>query len=154
MNRLFLAAVMTLGAAVFAASPAKVATRTVTKVERNYDCRLSGNKNKTACHSAANPAKPVVKQVTTATTTRNYDCTKAGNANKTVCKAATVAKTVAVAKPVAMPRPMAKVAVKPAASSDDRNPAGAIGRCKDGFYSHSKQREGACSRHGGVAKWA
>jgi hypothetical protein len=135
-------------AAAKPAAPAKVATKTVTKTERNYDCRLAGNKNKTACHTAATPAKPVVKQVTTATTTRNYDCAKAGNSNKTVCKAAAVAKTVAVAKPVAKPAP------KPAASSDDKNPAGAIGRCKDGFYSHSKQREGACSRHGGVAKWA
>lgn len=92
MNRLFLAAVMTLGAAVFAASPA--------------------------------PA-------------RNYDCAKAGNANKAVCKAA----------------PTAKPKAPSAASADDKNPAGAIARCRDGMYSHSKQRVGACSRHGGVAKW-
>ncbi|PHM30151.1 DUF3761 domain-containing protein [Xenorhabdus innexi] len=25
--------------------------------------------------------------------------------------------------------------------------------CKDGTYSKSKSRKGACSRHGGVAKW-
>ncbi|OKP04290.1 DUF3761 domain-containing protein [Xenorhabdus eapokensis] len=25
--------------------------------------------------------------------------------------------------------------------------------CKDGSYSKSKSRKGACSRHGGVAKW-
>ena len=131
-----------------AAATTMVATKTVTKTERNYDCRLSGNKNKAACQSAATPAKPVVKQVTTAATTRNYDCAKAGNANKTVCKPGIVAKTVAMAKAIAKPAP------KPVATSDDKNPAGAIGRCKDGFYSHSKQREGACSRHGGVAKWA
>ena len=34
---------------------------------------------------------------------------------------------------------------------DDRNPAGAIARCKDGMYSHAKSRQGACARHGGIA---
>lgn len=196
MNRLFLAAVVTLSAGVFAATPAsarnydcakagnaskaeckaaakaapkvapmpavaakatakptaapsKVATKTVTTVERNYDCRLTGNKNKAACKTAATATKPVVNLSRTSTATRNYDCAKAGNATKTVCKTGMVTKTVAVA----VPRSLAKAAAK-SASADDKNPAGAIGRCKDGFYSHSKQREGACSRHGGVAKWA
>jgi hypothetical protein len=36
---------------------------------------------------------------------------------------------------------------------EDNNPAGAIARCKDGLYSHSRNRRGACSRHGGVANW-
>ncbi len=30
---------------------------------------------------------------------------------------------------------------------------GATARCKDGSFSHSKQRGGSCSRHGGVAQW-
>jgi hypothetical protein len=38
-------------------------------------------------------------------------------------------------------------------ASEDNNPAGAIARCKDGLYSHSHNRRGACSRHGGVATW-
>jgi hypothetical protein len=29
----------------------------------------------------------------------------------------------------------------------------AIAQCKDGLYSHARQHRGACSRHGGVAKW-
>jgi hypothetical protein len=33
------------------------------------------------------------------------------------------------------------------------DPTGAIARCKDGTYSHAKNHEGACSRHGGVADW-
>ena len=131
-------------------APAKVATKTVTKTERNYDCAKPGNARKAVCKVSAMPAKPVVKQATTTTTTRNYDCTKAGNANKAVCKTGMVAKTVAVSKPVASPSRTQKAAI----SSEDNNPAGAIGRCKDGLYSHSKVRSGACSRHGGVAKWS
>ena len=137
-------------AAAAAAAPAKVATKTVTKTERNYDCTKPGNASKAVCKVAAMPAKPAVKQATTTTTTRNYDCTKAGNANKAVCKTGRVAKTVAVSKPVASP----SRAPKAATSGEDNNPIGSIGRCKDGLYSHSKVRSGACSRHGGVAKWS
>lgn len=36
---------------------------------------------------------------------------------------------------------------------EDNNPIDAIAQCKDGLYSHAKHRRGACSRHGGVAKW-
>ena len=36
---------------------------------------------------------------------------------------------------------------------EDNDPTGAIAQCKDGMYSHSANRRGACSRHGGVAKW-
>lgn len=32
-------------------------------------------------------------------------------------------------------------------------PAGATARCEDGTYSQAKNRSGACSTHGGVAKW-
>jgi hypothetical protein len=32
-------------------------------------------------------------------------------------------------------------------------PAGATGQCKDGTYTMSKSHQGACSNHGGVAKW-
>jgi Protein of unknown function (DUF3761) len=38
-------------------------------------------------------------------------------------------------------------------AGEDNNPAGAIARCKDGMYSHARNRRGACSRHGGVASW-
>jgi uncharacterized protein DUF3761 len=32
-------------------------------------------------------------------------------------------------------------------------PKGATARCKDGTYSKSKSKKGACSKHGGVDKW-
>ncbi len=38
-------------------------------------------------------------------------------------------------------------------AGEDNNPAGAIARCKDGMYSHARNHQGACSRHGGVGSW-
>ncbi|SER57572.1 Protein of unknown function, partial [Faunimonas pinastri] len=32
-------------------------------------------------------------------------------------------------------------------------PAGATAQCKDGSYIQTATHQGACSRHGGVAKW-
>jgi hypothetical protein len=37
--------------------------------------------------------------------------------------------------------------------SEDNDPNGAIAQCRDGMYSHAANRQGACSRHQGVAKW-
>lgn len=37
--------------------------------------------------------------------------------------------------------------------ADDKDPKGAIAMCKDKTYSHAKSRQGACSAHGGVAKF-
>jgi hypothetical protein len=39
------------------------------------------------------------------------------------------------------------------ATSAMTGPAGATGQCKDGTYTTSKSHAGACSQHGGVAKW-
>jgi hypothetical protein len=125
-----------------AAAPAKVATKAVTKTERNYDCRLSGNKNKTACKTAATTAMPVAKQSTSTMVTRGPKST------------AVTTVTTKVTPNVAMSKPMALPKAKSATSAEDSNPVGSIGRCKDGLYSHSKVRSGACSRHGGVAKWS
>jgi hypothetical protein len=32
-------------------------------------------------------------------------------------------------------------------------PKGATGMCKDGSYTKAKTKRGACSKHGGIAKW-
>ena len=29
----------------------------------------------------------------------------------------------------------------------------AVAKCKDGYYSYSTNRSGACAKHGGVEKW-
>ena len=138
---------------------------------------------KAAATAKAAPAKaaPKVAATTTRSVTRSYDCTKAGNANKAQCKGKTSVATsttkpapAAAAKPgmfqrmknalgggSATPAPASRPAAAPRrtaaaapASVEDRNPAGAIAQCKDGTYSHSKTRTGACSRHGGVTKWS
>jgi hypothetical protein len=35
----------------------------------------------------------------------------------------------------------------------DDKPAGAIAKCRDGKYSHAKERKGSCRGHSGVADW-
>lgn len=143
-----------------AAKPSKttVSATTTTKVvtQRNYDCSKAGNKNKAVCKTGATATKPVVEQKTVATTTRHYDCTKAGNANKEQCKVSAATHQTA-SKPVAVPKPAAtparRPAVRTATAANDHNPAGATAQCKDGTYSHAATHRGACSHHGGVAKW-
>jgi hypothetical protein len=152
-----------------AAKPAatKVSSTTATKTvtERNYDCSKAGNKNKAVCKGTATAAKPVVKETTVATSTRHYDCTKPGNANKEQCKVSASTQQSA-AKPVAVPKavpaahatktaiaPTVNATPKATAAAEDHNAAGATATCKDGTYSHAKTHQGACSHHGGVAKW-
>jgi hypothetical protein len=49
--------------------------------------------------------------------------------------------------------PQAKARSSMAAPSEGTDASGATAQCKDGTYSHAKHRSGACSHHGGVAKW-
>jgi hypothetical protein len=37
--------------------------------------------------------------------------------------------------------------------ADNTDPTNATAQCKDGTYSHAKNHQGACSNHGGVAKF-
>jgi hypothetical protein len=53
----------------------------------------------------------------------------------------------------AVARTKASNATAGSGAADDNNPPGAIAKCKDGLYSHAAHRQGACSRHGGVASW-
>jgi hypothetical protein len=81
--------------------------------------------------SAADKAKTTYKDY-------SASCLKGGAA-----PAATPVKATTAA-PVAAP-----IAIK----SSGATPAGATGQCKDGSFTMSKTHSGACSKHGGVAKW-
>ncbi|MGH7649903.1 MAG: DUF3761 domain-containing protein [Gemmatimonadaceae bacterium] len=94
-------------------------------------------------------------------------CSHHGGVNKGAA-ASSAATSSAPAAPTpaatAAPTPPAAAAAptKPAGSStasagsgvsENNDPTGAMAKCKDGLYSHSKHRTGTCSRHGGVAQW-
>lgn len=54
-------------------------------------------------------------------------------------------------KRILIPLAVALAAAAPGAWA--KAPAGSTGECKDGTYTTSAQKEGACSSHGGVKKW-
>ena len=123
-----------------------------TTTERHYDCTKPGNANKAACKAAATKT-PTGKtsgavKTTTKTTATTYDCTKWYNKMRATCRATTTS-TPAKTKVAPAPKP----AAAGSGESVNNNPSGAIAQCKDGTYSHAKTHQGACSRHGGVAKW-
>lgn len=129
------------------------ATRTATTTRR-YDCTKAGNANKAACKTAAAQAGTkttgAVKTTTTSTAT-TIDCTRFYNKVRAQCRTSTSS---APARTTVAPAPKpASTAPKSAAANENTNPAGATAQCKDGTYSHAKTHRGACSHHGGVAKW-
>jgi hypothetical protein len=131
------------------------ATKTTTTT-RNYDCTKAGNANKAACKTARaqTPTGKSAGAAKTTTTSKatTTDCTKWYNKARAMCRTATTSSpprtTVAPA-----PKPVAASTGKPVAANENSNPAGATAQCKDGTYSHAKTHQGACSHHGGVAKW-
>lgn len=143
-----------------------VASHKTTKVTttkttaRSYDCMKAGNKNKAACRTSAAQSVPTAVPIkTTKVATRTYDCTKFYNKMRAVCRA-TGASTKSISSTIA---PSANPMTRPAGThtttttvtrSVNGDAAGAIAQCKDGSYSHAQHRTGACSRHGGVAKWS
>lgn len=53
-------------------------------------------------------------------------------------------------QPVITPVP---IPVPTTSQSNNSVPVGATGKCKDGTYTYATNHQGACSKHGGVAKW-
>lgn len=133
-------------------------TTKATTTTRQYDCTKKGNANKSACTAAAAQTPTGTTAGATKTTTRSSatttDCTKWYNKVRAQCKSstATAAPHTTVA-PAPRPASAPPASGKSPRSSVNNDPTGATAQCKDGSYSHAKTHQGACSRHGGVAKW-
>jgi hypothetical protein len=136
--------------------------KSTTSSARNYDCTKAGNANKAACKTATGAAAPVRttgKVTTNQTTSASYDCTKFYNKVRAVCRAQGATTKTSTSTVAPAPAPMNKPTVtrtRPATTvtrSVNSIAAGASAQCKDGSFSHAQHRTGACSHHGGVAKW-
>jgi hypothetical protein len=90
-------------------------------------------------------------------------CSGHGGAKGAEATSKATGEPIPAARTAAVPRASARAreransnsaVVSGSGAREDNNPAGAIARCKDGLYSHARNRQGACSRHGGVASWS
>lgn len=137
------------------------ATVKTTTTSRQYDCTKPGNARKAPCRAAAaqSPAgsSPGAVKTTTSSVATTTDCSKWFNKARAACrtsKSSTPPRTnVAPA-----PKPVAANSNVNASSRSTRaaansNAQGATAQCKDGSFSHAAHHAGACSHHGGVAKW-
>lgn len=144
-----------------AAAPATPTRTTTSKTAattttRHYDCTKAGNATKAACKTAGaqtpSGQSPGAVKTSTKTTSTTTDCTRWYNRMRAVCRTSTASSptktTVAPA-----PRPAATTAASSNSGGENNNPNGATAQCKDGTFSHAAHHQGACSRHGGVAKW-
>lgn len=139
-------------------SKTKVTTSTATRTTtaRNYDCTKAGNANKSACKAAS---ARVAGKATTAATVATYDCTKFYNRMRTVCRAQGVSTKTSTSAVAPAPAPMTRPRVTQTRTTTSTtrtarsDATGASAQCKDGTLSHSRVHIGACSHHGGVAKW-
>jgi hypothetical protein len=90
---------------------------------------------------------------TTKTTSTTTDCGKWYNRLRSVCR---TSKASSGPRTTVAPAPKPRVAAPSSRSSntaETTNRNGASAQCKDGSYSHAAHHAGACSHHGGVAKW-
>ncbi|MEA2764654.1 MAG: hypothetical protein QOK07_1058 [Gemmatimonadaceae bacterium] len=99
---------------------------------------------------------------TTSNSTGRGTCSGHGGARGAEATSRTTGQPIPAPRTAAVPRASARARVRANSNSavasgsgagEDNNPAGAIARCKDGLYSHARNHQGACSRHGGVASW-
>lgn len=130
---------------------------TTNSTSRHFDCSKLGNKSKAVCKTSANPTSAEVTKTTT--TSLKYDCTKFYNRLRAACRtqstsSSTNTAAITPARP-SMNRPVATRArtTNTASRSVNGDAMGATAQCKDGSYSHAPHHSGACSHHGGVAKF-
>jgi hypothetical protein len=105
----------------------------------------------------------VCKDGTTSTATGKGACSGHGGVDAAKTKAAAKSKAAKSSSKTAATPPAATAATVKSASpakkdpatakSSDKDAAGATAQCKDGTYSHAASHSGACSKHGGVAKF-
>jgi hypothetical protein len=123
---------------------------------------------KTSTKKAETPAAQVTCTDGTMSKAGRGACSGHGGVKGSAVPAATAAPTVPAAVPATSPartRSEAKSAAPTAAAApktatkpsskrgEDDDPTDAIAQCKDGKYSHAANHRGACSKHGGVAKF-
>jgi hypothetical protein len=121
-----------------------------------------------ASHTAGAQVTTLCADGTTSNSTGRGTCSGHGGAkgaeatSKATGKAIPAPATAAAPRAsVPTPRASTKAATKASTNSavartgavEDKNPTGAIAKCKDGLYSHAAHKQGACGHHGGVAIW-
>lgn len=116
------------------------------------DGTTSASVGKGACSGHGGvKAKAATKTTTQAGKTKS--ATKSATKTKTSAKMEGGETKAAKPAPKTTAKPDTKVASKPAAPAADKDPKNATASCKDGTYSHAATHTGACSGHGGVAKF-
>jgi hypothetical protein len=128
----------------------KTIVKNETKAAKAAAKRTSGTRVTTLCADG-----------TTSNSTGRGTCSGHGGAKGAEVTSKTTGAPVPVPATAAVPRASARArtrasgnsAVAGSGAAEDNNPAGAIARCRDGLYSHSQHRRGACGHHGGVASW-
>ena len=122
-----------------------------TKAAKAVTSRTSGTQVTTICTDG-----------TTSNSTGRGTCSGHGGAKGAEVTSKTTGAPIPAPATAAPPRASARARTRASTNSavvagsgaaEDNNPVGAIARCKDGLYSHSQHRRGACGHHGGVASW-
>lgn len=108
-------------------------------------CSGHGGVDAKATAAAKKAAAPAASAAKTATP-------PAAAASKAAAKSAPATAAPAAAAKSAPAAAKSAPATK-TASASDKDSTGAVAACKDGTYSHASTHKGACSRHGGVAKF-
>ncbi|MGI8497877.1 MAG: DUF3761 domain-containing protein [Gemmatimonadaceae bacterium] len=183
IDRMFAGALLAVALTFPAAARAQAAVSTICKdgstsaVSGRGACSSHGGVDKKATRAAEKAARDQAKA------SRKAAHEQAAAANKVTCTDGTMSKagrgacsrhggvagSGATATPPATSAPehtrapsarapertstSASSATRGSGASEDNNADGAVAKCKDGLYSHSRHRRGACSRHGGVAQW-
>jgi len=137
----------------------------VDKTAKKVEAKTVKSQEKTAKTVVSKTAGTVVTSKcadgTTSNATGRGACSGHGGIKGAEVTKKSTGATVPVVGTAAPPKPKVTAAPKTttmatsagSGGAEDHNSAGAIAQCKDGMYSHAKNRTGACSRHGGVARW-